>query len=215
MAKMATTKINKVPIEFTLDTGNAVATYFADAFDSLSVYGMVSYLPRILTRQYVAYKWLGSAMERAKGEMKLPLEFGKIPLFSFSYLEWKLLPYELNKDMPEGGMNKWEQYAKKFGSQEQGRQSRGIYDIAWEKVTLHVPHLTAVPGSISITYVPQRLSEMDSHIRMELFNPPSTHIGLFITHRKMGLLVQMSKFSIPCTNRILRKRNLLPVWRPL
>jgi hypothetical protein len=38
---MATTKVNKVPIEFTLDTGNAIAKYFINAFDSLSVYGIV------------------------------------------------------------------------------------------------------------------------------------------------------------------------------
>jgi hypothetical protein len=120
---MATTKVNKALIEFTLDTGNTIAKYFIDAFDSLSVYGIVSDLPRILTRQYVAYKRLGSAMEKVKGEMKLPLEFGKIRSVSISYLEWKILPYELNKDMPEHGMNKREQYAKKFGSQEQGAKA--------------------------------------------------------------------------------------------
>jgi predicted DsbA family dithiol-disulfide isomerase len=62
-------------------------------------------------------------MEKAKNELNLPLEFGTISLHWSSCVEWQFLPYELNKDMPSEGMNKREQYAKKFGSKEQGEKA--------------------------------------------------------------------------------------------
>jgi hypothetical protein len=64
-------------------------------------------------------------MEKVKTEMKLPLEFGKqAPWWPILFkIELKLLPYELNKDMPDGGMTKREHYAKKFGSAEQGAKA--------------------------------------------------------------------------------------------
>ena len=62
-------------------------------------------------------------MEKAKTELNLPLEFGKYSLKWGSLVELQFLPYELNKDMPTEGMNKREQYAKKFGSKEQGEKA--------------------------------------------------------------------------------------------
>lgn len=62
-------------------------------------------------------------MEKAKTQLKLPLEFGRYSRKGGSFIELQFLPYQLNKDMPPEGMNKREQYAKKFGSQEQGEKA--------------------------------------------------------------------------------------------
>ena len=62
-------------------------------------------------------------MEKAKNQLNLPLEFGIRSTEIVSRIELQFLPFELNKGMPEEGMNKREQYAQKFGSKEQGEKA--------------------------------------------------------------------------------------------
>lgn len=93
-------------------------------------------------------------MEKVKTEMKLPLEFGNLPLWPSLPVELKLLPYELNKDMPESGMNKREQYAKKFGSAEQGAKAEEYMKILGQTYIPFEFRLTCSAG-INFNYVPQ------------------------------------------------------------